>query len=443
MIGPSVRIMQGDALEKLRELPDETAHCVITSPPYWGLRDYCKCKCGVKRIIDTTSFQSGNHQGGPQTNYREKEPDTNCPICNGTGIIEGVGDYQLGLEKTPEEYAQKLVEIFREVRRVLRGDGTVWLNLGDSYAGGGPHHGSENLGKSETNRGSITGMDKFPPGLKPKDLCMIPARVALALQADGWYLRSDIIWNKPNPMPESCRDRPTKSHEYIFLLTKSSRYFFDQEAVREPQSWNGQSGTKNYRHGLNARIDAGMNTGGANLLGRNIRSVWTMTTKPYSEAHFATFPPELPERCIKAGTSLKGCCPKCGAPWARVVEKNRPEGWKDSGPTTEKEKELRDMSKRIYGGNQKSRSISDIFDRATKSAIETVGWQPTCSCGIDDTIPCTVLDIFAGSGTTGEVARNLGRNSILIELNPEYITLIEKRTNAAVKALESYEDEVV
>ena len=210
-----------------------------------------------------------------------------------------------------------------------------------------------------------------------------------------------------------------------------------------PQSWNGQSGTKNYRHGLNARIDAGMNTGGANLLGRNIRSVWTMTTKPYSEAHFATFPPELPERCIKAGTSLKGCCPKCGAPWARVVEKNRPEGWKDSGPTTEKEKELRDMSKRIYGGNQKSRSISDIFDRATKSAIETVGWQPTCSCGIDDTIPCTVLDIFAGSGTTGEVARNLGRNSILIELNPEYITLIEKRTNAAVKALESYEDEVV
>ena len=158
-----------------------------------------------------------------------------------------------------------------------------------------------------------------------------------------------------------------------------------------------------------------------------------MSTKPFSGAHFAVFPPELPETCIKAGTSQKGCCPKCGAPWERIIEKNRPEDWEDSGPTTEKEKGLRAISKGIYGGNQKSRSISDIFGRATKSKILSKGWQPTCECGETDTIPCTVLDPFAGSGTTGMVAKKLGRSAILIELNPLYADMIRKRVGIGVE----------
>ena len=167
----------------------------------------------------------------------------------------------------------------------------------------------------------------------------------------GWWKRSTIIWAKPNPMPESVRDRPTKSHEYIFLLTKSARYFFDQEAVREATNprltsarqhqWTADVETANQIQHESARMLTQPRAG------RNIRSVWTITTKPYSEAHFATFPPELPERCIKAGTSQKGCCPKCGAPWERVIEKVRPEGWQDKGPQSDHEKELREMSKEI------------------------------------------------------------------------------------------------
>lgn len=171
-----------------------------------------------------------------------------------------------------------------------------------------------------------------------------------------------------------------------------------------------------------------------NIMGRNVRSVWEITTQPYPEAHFATFPEELPRRCIKAGTSQKGCCAKCGAPYERITEKVRPDDWQDSGPSTQKEKELRSISLEIYGGNQKSRSISDIFGRATKSKIENKGWQPTCECNAEIT-PCTVLDPFAGSGTTGWVARSLGRKAILIEINPVYGRLIADRTKSNIPDL--------
>jgi DNA modification methylase len=260
-------IITGDALSSLKELPAESVHCCVTSPPYWGLRDY------------------------------------------GT---EG----QLGLEKTPEQHVAAMVEIFREVRRVLRGDGTLWLNYGDSYAtqGGPRRYGSSDNG---TGRGDAPSDNRYPPpGLKPKDLVGMPWRVAFALQSDGWWLRSDIIWHKPNPMPESCTDRPTKSHEYMFLLAKSARYFYDADAVREAGCGYGSS--ENFRCDKysnnqafdNSRDWRGTSKGGGRNSydgsGRNLRDVWTIATKPYPSAHFATFPPKLIEPCIKAG------CPEGG-----------------------------------------------------------------------------------------------------------------------------------
>lgn len=263
------QIIQGDALEVLREMPDQSAHCCITSPPYWGLRDY-----GV--------------------------------------------DGQLGLEKTPEEYVAKLVEVFREVWRVLRDDGTLWLVLGDSYASGkgschNPGGGKDSLGKTRKeegshplNRGNISDLHKS--GLKPKDLVGIPWRVAFALQADGWWLRSDIIWAKPNPMPESVRDRPTKSHEHIFLLTKSAQYYYDAEAIRElAQNWGTRDRTNGKYHndGTGLQPHRGLEKD-TNPAGRNKRDVWTVATKPFPDAHYAVYPPELIRPCILAGCPLGG-----------------------------------------------------------------------------------------------------------------------------------------
>lgn len=335
-------ILCGDALEQLRTLPGESVQCCVTSPPYWRLRDY--------------------------------------------GVLG-----QLGLEKTPEEYVAKMVQVFREVRRVLRDDGTTWLNLGDSHAGSGPsgasyqskttvarngksRDGSFAISKTLESRG-LTYAEKKPvppPGLKSKDLVGIPWMVAFALRQDGWYLRSDIIWHKPNPMPESVTDRPTKAHEYIFLLSKSQRYFYDGEAIKEPctePNWekrmdqecdkqkthptalrNGirkrdkQRGHSRRHAGFNDRWDA-MERAEQCSGDRNKRSVWTVATKPYPEAHFATYPPDLIKPCILAGS-------KTGD---------------------------------------------------------------------------TILDPFGGSGTTGMVALELGRKAILIELNPKYVELIERR----------------
>jgi DNA modification methylase len=239
---------------------------------------------------------------------------------------------QIGLEETPDAYVEKLVAVFREVRRVLRDDGTLWLNLGDSYSGGGPHHGEKNTGISGSNRGSITGADRRPVGFKLKDLIGIPWLVAFALRADGWYLRSDIIWHKPNPMPESVTDRPTKAHEYVFMLSKSARYFYNDDAIRDPlaectlgrlkyarteaSKWKAiQTGASDMRSTDGAR---------ANLDGRNARSVWTIATQAYPEAHFATFPEALAERCILAGCPAGGVVldPFCGTATA-LLEANR------------------------------------------------------------------------------------------------------------------------
>jgi DNA modification methylase len=249
------QILQGDCLTVLKTFPDESVDCCITSPPYWGLRDYG---------------------------------------------VEG----QLGLEATPEEYVAKMVEIFREVKRVLRKEGTCWLNLGDSYCGTGIH--GEKIVDPKYGNGrnnSPIGLKNKINGLKPKDLVGIPWRVAFALQAEGWYLRQDIIWAKPNPMPESVTDRCTKSHEYVFLLSKSQHYYFDNEAIKE----NRTTEHEGHRFGGNKYTleSCGKHTVGSHYISngnRNRRSVWTITTKPFSEAHFATFPEDLIRPMILAGT---------------------------------------------------------------------------------------------------------------------------------------------
>jgi DNA modification methylase len=262
----NVTIHVGDCLDVLRELPEKSVQCCVTSPPYWGLRDY-----GV--------------------------------------------DGQLGLEPTPEEYVANMVEVFREVRRVLRDDGTLWMNIGDSYATSPAGNFGKDMpapadgGRYRENKPK---MDWARGGLKQKDLCGIPWRVAFALQADGWYLRQDIIWHKPNPMPESVTDRCTKSHEYVFLLSKSARYFYDADAIKEPVTQSTAERltqpTLDRQNGSNrvpGKTNGNMKAVG-NIDTRNKRSVWTVTTAPYSKAHFATFPPKLIEPCILAG------CPEGG-----------------------------------------------------------------------------------------------------------------------------------
>jgi DNA modification methylase len=357
-------VIQGDALDKLRELPAESVQCCVTSPPYFGLRDYGTASWeGGDDDCDHKQGRSGSGRAdgivderGQRTRDGVGAMGGDCQKCGARRI-----DTQLGLESTPEEYVGKLVEVFREVRRVLKNDGTLWLVIGDSYAS----NAATSAGKIrfESYRGSDTptlnaaqqGRIAYRGGgIKSKDLCGIPWRVAFAIQVDGWYLRSDIIWAKPNPMPESVTDRPTKAHEYLFLLSKRGTYFYHADAIKEKRA--EVQGSTYSQPDKAARL--GITTNGTGLTtlrhrnneDRNKRSVWTVATAPYSDAHFATYPPDLIKPCILAGT-------KAG----------------------------------------------DV-----------------------------VLDPFAGSGTTGQVALELGRKAILIELNAEYISLIEQRCNTTI-----------
>lgn len=323
---------------------------MVTSPPYWGLRDY------------------------------------------------GTGNDQIGLEETPEEFVEAMVDVFREVKRVLRDDGTLWLNLGDSYAGAGPsgasyqsettkrragqkQDGNFSISKSLGARG-LTYKDKRPvppPGMKSKDLVGIPWLVAFALRKDGWYLRSDIIWAKGSCMPESVKDRPTRSHEYLFLLAKSPKYYYDHEAIKElsvtadPRSPHGRG-----QESVGGRAARGAREGGtkqSDAAKRNKRSVWKVNPVPYAGAHFAVFPPNLVAPCILAGTSEKGCCPVCGTPWDRTPE----------------------------------------------------GWEAACGCPPHEPVPCKVLDPFSGSGTTGAVALDYGRDYVGLDLSEDYLELAQTR----------------
>jgi DNA modification methylase len=351
------KIHCGDCQEILKGYLGGMFQTCVTSPPYWGLRDYgtaqweggdpgCDHKFDhSKREAKARNFVNGEGRlttaCSSWTTRSESEFHHDCP-CGARRI-----DSQLGLEATPEDYITKMVAVFREVWRVLRDDGTLWLNLGDSYATN-VHTGSYGKNADYCSLNSIA-RTRIPEGLKPKDLCMMPARLAMALQADGWWLRSDIIWHKPNPMPESVTDRPTTAHEHIFLLTKAECYFYDADAIREKAIYVGDERHLRTDRTIEfARPDNGsrMRTAKPNGEYRNKRSVWTIATQPYAEAHFATFPEEIPKLCILAGSKP-----------------------------------------------------GDL-----------------------------VLDPFAGSGTTGKVALELGRRAVLIELNPAYIALAKTRT---------------
>ena len=375
---PFNRIIQGDAMEVLHSLPDGCVQMCMTSPPYWGLRDYG---------------------------------------------VEG----QLGMEESPEEYVEKMVAVFREVKRVLRDDGTLWVNMGGSYANYGTGGNGATGGRDKSTLksqmppvGTTPVKKNGPPGLKPKDLVGIPWRLAFALQADGWFLRSDIIWAKPNPMPESVTDRPTKAHEYLFLLSKSKKYYYDAEAIKETATDTGRENGRDGRiederarpPGSNPRTLARVDFTSS---GRNCRDVWTIPTQPFPGSHFATYPEELCRRPILAGTSERGCCPKCGAPWERMVERISDGKSYAVGKTAEKRK----------AGLATGSSGYD--DGSSCPQFKTIGWRPTCSCGIEETVPCVVLDPFAGSGTTLLVANNHARRWVGIELNPEYVKLANKR----------------
>lgn len=364
------QIIQGSVLdpETWAAIPDQHVQCCITSPPYWGLRDYG---------------------------------------------VEG----QLGLEKTPEEYVGRMVDVFSHLWRILRDDGTLWLNLGDSYNSAKSNKSGDNGyndgRKNRSSRFSAGGA----PNLKTKELCGIPWRVALALQADGWYLRQDIIWHKPNPMPESCRDRCTKAHEYLFLLTKKPRYFCDMEAIREPATYAGKKrggSTNRYEQNL-----AGMDNKVYNT--RNKRDVWSVSTAPYPKAHFATFPPKLIEPCVLAGTSEAGGCRSCGSPFARVVKKV---------PTGQTQK-MADGWDTGSGGHGTIHREGREAGEAGKPVManQTVSWKQVCNCDTPQAVPQIVFDPFFGSGTTGMVAKQHGRDYLGMELNPEYIELATKRIN--------------
>ena len=544
-------IREGHVIEQLRAMPAESVHCVVTSPPYWGLRDY----------------------GLP--------PQTWGDGWQGS----------LGLEPTIDMYVEHMVEVFRQIHRVLRPDGSLFLNMGDSYWSGanartygnvgtespdsqerdypsrglcdvcqelmsnhnthnndclspgspacdgvptpahtasldpspgsldsGPRSGSERCGPAipgqlpcvdhahehldasvesmpaessqqlradsllsgnslvapegvdsssgdaqvfadksgdspehllhkvdnvrpsearqthtQYNAGycsrcgaSLAPRDRFShivPQLKPKDLIGMPWRIAFALQADGWWLRSDIIWGKLNPMPESVRDRPTKSHEYLFLLTKAPRYFYDHIAVREPYSESSKAdkrdntdGHRRERQYPGGPSNGGTNLGGNRYVGANKRDVWMIATQPFPNAHFATFPTALIEPCVLAGTSAHGVCAECGAPWTRQTEstyhKHRPSGG---------------IQPRSERGNKHAPETNwGTFGNNLRKEVATTGWQPTCDHN-SEPVPSVILDPFSGSGTTGIVALRHERSFIGIELNPEYADMARQR----------------
>lgn len=370
------RILVGDAKDRLADLDEDSVHTVVTSPPYWGLRDY---------------------------------------------DVDG----QIGLEDSIEEHIRVLVDVFREVRRVLRPDGTLWLNYGDRSAGD----------NGDPTTGDVTGSNQqpdeapSPDELHPRSRVGMPWRVALRLMADGWILRDEIIWHKKNPMPESVTNRPTRAHDQLFLFAPDYPYFYDDVAIREPASENTNSRGQNNPpkvadEDTNVRNKQSFHENTAEILAtRNKRTVWPLTSKPYPEAHFATFPPSLPRPCIQAGTSEAGCCPECGAPLKRETERV-PTGWDGSEYG---ERAVEATGGALEGGTEAS-TLGSPSGTGTAD-YETLGWQPTCEHDVtpETAEPCTVLDPFLGAGTTSLVALEEGRNAVGVELNPDYAEMAWER----------------
>ena len=423
----------GDA-RHMSELADNSIQCVVTSPPYFGLRlysglpdslwggdDKCEHEWGKQSVIKRGHPGNCSTLVGTQTAQLSKEAGTQGAFCDKCGAWRG----KFGNEPTVEMYVQHTVEVLREIRRVLRPDGVVFWNIADSYAGSGSPGGD--FRKGNVGDEYLRPYHHEGSGLKPKDLCLIPDRVRIAAQADGWWIRQNIIWNKPNIKPESVRDRPVSSYEYIIMMTKSERYYYDAEAVKEPSGDKG-SGNKERKF----RKDYGGAPGSTSHQGfavpwepdgggRNLRSVWTFPTVPFPAElkrfgqHFAVFPKALPEQCIKAATPEAGSCSKCGKPWERVIER--------TGHINKREPAhcLNNCPTKIDSSGWAP------LTRATDK------WQPACKCDAP-AIPATVLDPFAGSGTTLYVARKLGRKAVGYELSPQYCELIRKRNEQYVLA---------
>jgi DNA modification methylase len=396
----TIRILHGDVIERLRGLPDSSVHCVVTSPPYWGLRSYL--------------------------------PDTHAEKSK-----------EIGCEPTLAAHLDVMVnEVFAEVRRVLRPDGTCWVNYGDCYATSPNGRRADEVKRLGTD--DRTFRDKpfstIQGVMKPKDLCMVPNRFAIAMQDAGWWVRSEIIWHKPNPMPESITDRPATAHEKVFLFSKSERYFYDAVAVRTDaaptskarwqQDIDNQVGSQRANggdradrpmkavRGLTPRHEGHINHTRLDATDRgsaNLKNVWSIATKPFKEAHFATFPPDLARPCILAGTSEKGCCPNCGAQWRRITEKSFHPHADVSADAALRTKEQLDESSR-WSGSQRG-SVSHA----------TVGWEPSCPCPRQSPVPAIILDPFGGAGTTGLVCAELQRDAVLIELNEQSIAIARRR----------------
>ena len=411
------QIIKGDSLEELKKIKKSTFHCCITSPPYWGLRDYG---------------------------------------------IEG----QVGREDSVSTYVESLVNISLEVKRVLRDDGTYWLNIGDTYCGAGhtnkevpdPKYAAREQEQKAIALNTYNSKTKLE-GFKSKELLGIPWEVVKALQKpilscnecnykghwikwghipnhrkwcpickkivdyskyeDGWYLRTDIIWSKNNPIPDPVKDRPTRSHEYIFLLTKNKKYYYDFHAVLESAL---ESNRKSSRIGAKNQIGTQRKDQGRTYAGdikRNKRTVWTVSVANFPSAHFATFPEKLIEPCILAGTSEKGCCPKCLSPWKKIIKRE-------------------EQLITVYNSS-KNKNSCDIFNNKIDNKkmpqdkeeyrilFKNKGWEPTCNCGEKDVIPSVILDCFSGAATTGYVSIGRGRKYVGIEINQKYIDISEKR----------------
>ena len=308
------RILCGNSVEMLKTIPDGTADCCVTSPPYYGLRDYGTGtwvggdpNCPHYRTSKISDKTATGHKNMMETGHAVGDAiyKTVCPICGAVRV-----DNQIGLEETPDEYIDKLVSVFREVRRVLKDDGTLWLNIGDTYCGTGNKGNYKDPKYPNGRNGQSVSKNRKIDGVKSKDLIGIPWMLAFALRDDGWYLRQDIIWHKPNPMPESVRDRCTKSHEYIFLLSKKPKYYFDYKAIQE-DAVTGETKRDKHSEGYQADYPKGDRfSKGERVYGkggkRNKRDVWKVATRPYKEAHFATFPEQLIEPCVLAGSRPDG-----------------------------------------------------------------------------------------------------------------------------------------
>lgn len=394
------QILEGDVRDVLRTLPDKRFHCCVTSPPYWGLRDYqlppsvwggdraCLHEWGCVVRSDKANKMRGPN--GVQKNIAGTVPKEAGQYCR-CGAWFGC----LGLEPTPEQFVANMVEVFREVWRVLRDDGTLWLNLGDSYAAqGGSKSEENNYASTETYKDQRARTS--PPGLKAKDLVGIPWMTAFALRASGWYLRAENIWHKLAPMTESVVDRTTKAHEQVFLFSKRPRYYYDSmpsaEKCEEPDTYP------------------------------NTRTVWSLSPESFKGAHFATMPTELVRRTLITSTSECGCCQACGSPHLRAVRREcvPTRSGADSKVNRAAKSETspyHDHTGSIVGNRDPQRHCTKKY---------TTGWNAGCQCEAPIS-PCRVLDPFSGAGTTTMVARRLGLHAVGIELNPEYAAMSRKR----------------